>query len=136
MGRNHPLRAHPLSQSDTELPCIVWTVPFPVACVTFLRIADGEARGRWNRTDILGHLSSVIAYGLFDMSYEGDYMVFPPNGQSLSEKEVAEMEHAVREIRSQVFRSDEEWMKEALVDVVTAQARYQNLPHTAGVQRF
>lgn len=53
------------------------------------------------------------------MSYEENYMEFPPDDQPHSEKEVAEMEHAVREIRSQVFRGDEEWMTEALVDVVT-----------------
>lgn len=71
------------------------------------------------------------------MSYEGDYMEFPPDDQPLSEKEVAEMEHAVREIRSWVLNSDEEWMTEALVDVVvTGKACYHNLPHTLDVQKF
>lgn len=70
------------------------------------------------------------------MSYERDYMEFPPTGQLLSEKEVAKMEHAVREVRSWVLRSNEEWMKEALVDGVRGRARYHNLTHAVGGQKF
>lgn len=115
--------------SDTGLPCTVWTVPIPVACAAFLRIATRERRGARLRESMLGELSGVIAYGLFDMSYEGDYMEFPANGEPLTDKEVLEMENAVREIKSWVFRDDDEWMSEALIQIVQGKARYHDLPH-------
>ncbi|POR33379.1 Uncharacterized protein TPAR_06427 [Tolypocladium paradoxum] len=116
--------------SDTSLPCTVWTVPFPVACAAFLRLAARERRGSLLRTSILGELANVVGYRRFDMSYEGDYMEFPADDQPLSDKEVFEMENAVREIRSWVLRGDDEWMREALIQVVVGQASYDDLPHS------
>ncbi|PNY22836.1 Uncharacterized protein TCAP_07056 [Tolypocladium capitatum] len=40
--------------SDTGLPCTVWTVPFPVACAAFLRLAARERRGSPLRRSLLG----------------------------------------------------------------------------------
>ncbi|KAK0727587.1 hypothetical protein B0T26DRAFT_672232 [Lasiosphaeria miniovina] len=61
------------------LPNTVRTVPLPVACAAFVRMAAREKRASRLRTRIFEQLSSVITHSLFDMSYEGDYMEFPPN---------------------------------------------------------
>ncbi|KAM4056552.1 Glycosyl transferase, family 25 [Hirsutella rhossiliensis] len=74
--------------------------------------------------------SPAIAYRLFDMSYEGDYVELPSNDEPLSDKELEEMEKALEEIRSWVWRNDEEWMGEALLQVVAGKARYDDLPHS------
>lgn len=119
----------PLTHSDTGLPCTVWTVPFPAACASFLRIATHE---RDNNSVIrmlyLGHVANVVAYQLFDMSYEGAYMELPSDDEPLSGKEVLEMERAVEQIRGWTWRSEEEWMGEALVQVVTGKVPYRDLP--------
>ncbi|KPM36287.1 hypothetical protein AK830_g10287 [Neonectria ditissima] len=119
----------PTSACDIKLPCTVWTVPISVACTAFLRLAAREKRGSFARTNIIDGLASVIAYAFFNMSYEGDYMEFPEDAEPLSGRELSELDNAVREIQSWEFRPDEEWMKKAMIEVVSGKARYEDLPH-------
>ncbi|KAK0718170.1 hypothetical protein B0T26DRAFT_741222 [Lasiosphaeria miniovina] len=102
-----------------SLPPSARTVPLPAACAAFARIAAREKRASPVRSGVIQQLSSVVAYSLFDMSYEGDYMEILSNDQPLSEAEMLEIEHAVKEIRSWTFRKDEEWIKDMLIDIYT-----------------
>jgi hypothetical protein len=70
----------------------------------------------------------LIGYGLFDMSYEGDYMEFPANEEPLSDQEILEIESAVAEMNKWAFRSDEEWIREILIQIVTGKKSYDDLP--------
>ncbi|KAI5861124.1 hypothetical protein GGS23DRAFT_154154 [Durotheca rogersii] len=121
----------PISSPTNSIPWPsfpVRTVPLPVACATFVRMAARERRGSSFRMGIIGELANVIAYSLFDMTYEGDHMEFLPDDQPLSDKEKLEMENAVGQINTWVFRDDEEWIRLALVQVVTGKASYDDLP--------
>lgn len=78
----------------------------------------------------------MITYGLFDMSYDGDYMDIPPNEQPLSDEEKLEINNAVEEMRRWTFRTDEEWMREFLIQIVTGSKTYDDLPDYFGGARY
>lgn len=80
---------------------------------------------------LIAERASVIAYSMFDTSYKGDYMELLPNDQPPSDKEMLEMENAVGNINSWVFRPDEEWIREEHIQVVTGKASYDDLPYKA-----
>ena len=115
--------------SQPTLPRNTLTVPLPATCAAFVRMAARETRGSWVREALFEGLAGVILYSLFDMSYEGDYMEFPPNDEPLSDKEVLEIENAVATMRKWAFRNDEEWIREALIQITTAKKRYEDLPY-------
>ncbi|KAK3339625.1 hypothetical protein B0T25DRAFT_594432 [Lasiosphaeria hispida] len=117
-----------------SLPPSARTVPLPAACATFARIAAREKRASPVRSCVIQQLSSVVAYSLFDMSYEGDYMEILPNHQPLSEAEMLEIEHAVKEIKSLKFRKDEEWIKDLLVDIYTGKKTFRDIPCEKGIE--
>ncbi|KAG9228108.1 hypothetical protein BJ875DRAFT_390104, partial [Amylocarpus encephaloides] len=71
---------------------------------------------------------NVLTYSLFDMSYDGDYVEFQPNDQPLTEKEILEKTKAVSEIRGWILIKDDEWIKDALVQIVSEEARYEDMP--------
>ncbi|KAK1763295.1 hypothetical protein QBC33DRAFT_246239 [Phialemonium atrogriseum] len=121
----------PISAQDASqptLPSFVQTMPLPVACAALVRIAAREKRGSPLREGVIERLSSIIGYSLFDMSYEGDYMEFPPNDQPLSDQETLEIQNAVVKMNKCVFREDEEWIKEILVQIVSGKMDYVDLP--------
>jgi hypothetical protein len=125
----------PISVKDSSqptLPSSVWTVPLPTACAAFVRIAAREKRGSLLRTKIIERLASVIGYGLFDMSYEGDYMEFLPNDQPLSDQEKLEIENALVEMNKWDFRKEEEWIRDILIQIVTGKKTYDDLPYQEG----
>lgn len=78
--------------------------------------------------EIIGHLCSVIAYHYFDTSYEGDYLELPPDDQPWSEKEVREMENAVRALRGWEMKEGEEWIRSELIRAMTGVISYDDLP--------
>lgn len=120
----------PCDRSDLALPCRIWTITFPAACATFLRLSAKEKLGSDFRWGLRCQLTSAIAHGLFDMSYEGCYDEDPPADEPFSEEEQAEMDGAIAKIRGWVWRSDEEWLREALIDAVTGKISYDDLPHS------
>ena len=87
-----------------------------------------ERRGSQLRFHLISDLCNLIAYNLFDMSYEGDYMEFLPDDQPLTEKEISEMIKATSEIRGWILRKDDEWIKDALVKIISGESRYEDLP--------
>ena len=92
-------------------------------------MAAREHRGSFLRQKLISDLSNVLAYGLFDMSYEGDYMEFKDDDEPETEAEKLERERAVDEIRRWSWRDDEIWIGDALVAMVAGKARYQDLPY-------
>ncbi len=107
----------------------VLTLPRPVACATLMRLAARERRSSPLRQRLLAYLATIIAYGLFDMSYDGDYMVFKVDDEPESETERAEKEVALLEIKRWSWRNDELWMGEALAAVVAGTISYDDLPY-------
>jgi len=92
-------------------------------------MAAREHRGSFLRQKLISDLSNVLAYGLFDMTYEGDYMEFKADDEPETEAEKLERERAVDEIRRWSWRDDEIWIGDALVTIVAGKARYQDLPY-------
>jgi hypothetical protein len=120
----------PQSRGTPPSPCNnVLTVSRATVCATFVRMAAREHRGSFLRQKLISDLSNVLAYGLFDMSYEGDYMEFKADDEPETEAEKLERERAVDEIRRWGWRDDEIWIGDALVAMVAGKARYQDLPY-------
>jgi hypothetical protein len=92
-------------------------------------MAAREHRGSNLRQILISDLSKVITHGLFDMSYEGDYMEFKADDEPETEEERLERERAVDEIRRWSWRDDEMWIGEALVAIVAGKAKYEDLPY-------
>ena len=118
----------PVPNNQPPPPYTVWTVPLPAVCAAFVRMVARERQGSQLRFRLIADLCNVLTYSLFDMSYEGDYMEFPPDDQPLTEKEISEITKAVSEIRGWILRKDDEWIKDALVKIVSGEARYADLP--------
>lgn len=110
------------------LPSFIQTVPLSVACAALVRIAIREDRSSRLRTNVIETLSSVISNGLFDMSYEGEYMELLPDEQPLSYEELLEIENAEAEMLRWTFRRNEEWIREILIQIVTGEKTYDDLP--------
>lgn len=92
-------------------------------------MAAREHRDSFLRQKLISDLWNVLGYGLFDMSYEGDYMEFKADDEPETEAEKLERERAVDEIRRWSWRDDEIWIGDALVAMVAGKARYQDLPY-------
>ncbi|PNP58550.1 hypothetical protein THARTR1_01566 [Trichoderma harzianum] len=71
------------SQKNPPIPSFIQTVPLSVACAALVRIAIRQNRSSRLRTNVIENLSSFIPNGLFDMSYDGEYMELPPDEQPL-----------------------------------------------------
>ncbi|KAK0655356.1 hypothetical protein B0T16DRAFT_315117 [Cercophora newfieldiana] len=113
----------------------VHTVSLSTACAALVRIAARENRGSQLRASAIECLASLIGYGLLDMSHDGDYMEFPSEEQPLSDQETLEMENAVAEMNRWAFRNDEEWIRETLIQIVTGEKSYDDLPSRIGSRR-
>ncbi len=112
----------PLPDASTN-----YTVPLPAACAALIRVAIKQRHLLHLRSGYICHLAGLIGYNLFDMSYDGDYSDIPGNDVPLSSAELAEIDEAVRRIRSWRFRPSEQWMQELLVRVVTMKAKYEDI---------
>jgi hypothetical protein len=92
-------------------------------------MAAREARGSDLRHKLISDLSNVLTYGLFDMSYDGDYMEFKADDEPETEAERLERERAVKEIQRWSWRDDEFWIRDALMAIVAGKAKYEDLPY-------
>ena len=92
-------------------------------------MAAREHRGSSLRQKLISDLSKVLTYGLFDMSYEGDYMEFKADDEPETEAERLERGRAVNEIQRWNWRDDEIWVGDALVAIVAGKAKYEDLPY-------
>ncbi|XTI82720.1 hypothetical protein V2W45_1516701 [Cenococcum geophilum] len=103
------------TRSTPQSPCNVLTLSRAAACATFVRMAAREHRGSDLRHILILDLAKVLTYGLFGMSYDGDYMEFKADDEP-------ERERAVDEIKRLGMR---------LVAIVAGQAKYEDLPYCA-----
>jgi hypothetical protein len=94
-------------------------------------MAVREHQGSSLRRILISDLTKVLIYGLFDMSYEGDYMEFKANDEPETKAEQLERERAVDEIKRWGWRDDECWIGDILVAIVAGQAKYEDLPYCA-----
>lgn len=91
----------------------------------------------------IADLSNVIAYSMFDMSYEGSYLKtaedevndeavdFWENDEDkavLAEKEALEIKDALNKIRGWHFRKNEDWTRDTLIQLVSGKILYEELP--------
>lgn len=124
------------------LPPSTMTVPLPAACAALARIAcrtDGPTATRTHKSSMIlqaqlvDHISGIVTYSLFDMSYEGDYMVHLPNSVPLSDAEVLEIEQAVAAVQGWKLREEDQWVKDTLVDIFKGKKDYNAfLPRRPG----
>lgn len=93
------------------------------------------------RVMAIADLSSVIAYSMFDMTYEGSYMSCPEDDmdeagdiltdgekEKRAEKEALEMENALNSIREWHLTPDTEWARDVLIRLVSGALQYELLP--------
>ncbi|KAI1389473.1 uncharacterized protein F4822DRAFT_442760 [Hypoxylon trugodes] len=116
-----------LSASENKLPCTVHTVSISVACTALMRIMTREKRGSRLRARVTAELVNAITHHYFDTSYEGDYMDIPPDTQPWTEKEVTEMNNAIKDIESWKMREGEEWIRSELIRAVSGKIGYHEL---------
>ncbi|KAK2034104.1 hypothetical protein LX32DRAFT_579614 [Colletotrichum zoysiae] len=128
--------------TDISLPCTIWTVPMPAFCAASLRIIMQEECGSRVRGMAVADLANVIAYRMFDMSYEGSYLQNPEDDVDdeavgfqkdedaavLADKEASDMKNAVDNIRGWEFKKDGDWNRNTLIQLVTGKQRYDDLP--------
>jgi hypothetical protein len=110
------------------LPPSTFTVPLPAACAALARIAARQGCSPNLRMIVLEQLSRIVAYSLFDMSHEGDYMDIPPNSQPLSDAEVLEIELAVAVVKGWKMREGEDWIKDTLVAIFRGKKDWSDFP--------
>lgn len=94
-----------------------------IAC--YVRKLSSIRFGDMSRTILHYNLSSIIAYGLFDMSYEGDYMSLDFSQEEM-ETSVASALEQYRKWEG--WRDDEIWIADAMEWIIQGKARYEYLP--------
>ncbi|MCJ1263116.1 hypothetical protein MMC22_002986 [Lobaria immixta] len=111
---------------DDAMPVSVFTTrPAPLAAC-FVRLIS-----RVHFTDPMSRhlkydLSRLLAYNLFDMSYEGDYMVF---GEESQEDIDIEINRGLGLFRKwEGWRDDEMWIADALEAIIQGKGKYEYLP--------
>ncbi|KAF2395891.1 hypothetical protein EJ06DRAFT_484483 [Trichodelitschia bisporula] len=109
------------------------TVPLQATCTALARMAAREDRRSRLRGKFTESLGSVMVETLFDTSYEGDYAVTLPNEVLLSEKEVAEIENAIKTVKGWTFRSGEEWIGRYICQAIRNEREWNQLPARGGV---
>ncbi|KAF5551291.1 hypothetical protein FMEXI_3409 [Fusarium mexicanum] len=110
---------------SATLPCPLWTVPMPALCAAYLRILIRADIPTLVRAMANADLSGIIAYSLFDMSYEGDYMPTPEDLEHLdaaekermAEKDALEMENALSSIKQWQFTEETEWARDIMLQL-------------------
>lgn len=108
------------------MPVFVFTTqPAPLAaCIVRLL-------GRSRSTDAMTchlryELATLIAYTLFDMSYEGDYMVLDEPSPEESERVINGGLDLFRKWEG--WRDDEIWIPDALEAIIQGTGKYECLP--------
>ncbi|KAG5812433.1 hypothetical protein H9Q74_010738 [Fusarium xylarioides] len=125
-----------LAVDSPQLPCPLWTVPIPAFCAAYLRIIMQDHVGSTVRLMANADLASVIGYSMFDMSYEGDYMLTPEDlehlddaeKEKMAEKDALEMENALSSIKQWEFTKETEWARDMILQLVSGKLSYYDLP--------
>lgn len=117
----------PILEADglrPPLPPSTLTIPLPAACAALARIAARPECSMCLQFQLLDHISGIVTYSLFDMSYEGNYMEILPNSVSLSDAEVLEIEQAIATVQGWKLRQEDQWVKDTLVDIFRRKKDY------------
>ncbi|KAF5602204.1 uncharacterized protein FSUBG_7879 [Fusarium subglutinans] len=120
---------------SATLPCPLWTVPMPAICAAYLRILMRPDIQTMVRAMANADLSGIVAYSMFDMSYEGDYMPTPEDLEHLdaaekermAEKDALEMENALCSIKQWQFTEETEWARDMMLQLVSGKLSYDDL---------
>ncbi|SPJ79393.1 uncharacterized protein FTOL_07784 [Fusarium torulosum] len=121
---------------NTNLPCSIWTIPIPAFCAAYLRILMQEGPESRIQFIATADLSGVIAYSMFDMSYEGSYMPAPGDDdyEEDEEKDALELEKAIETIKKWNFTEDTEWARDIMLQLVSGRLQYESLPGMGGTR--
>ena len=111
-----------------KTPEFVKTISIASTCAAIIRIMTKLSRRNELRRRLLVDLTSIVAYCLSDMSYEGMYMDIPGNDVPLSDKEKQDIEAAVADMQAWPFHDDETWMRDFMVQAVRGERNYDELP--------
>ena len=83
-------------------------------------------------------LSAVIAYSLFDMSYEGDVMFCPEDGvhdeeqlKAIAEKDARELKEAIATIEAWRLREEDQWVRNTVIRLISGEMQYEDLSSDA-----
>ncbi|KAL7928857.1 hypothetical protein V8C35DRAFT_220483 [Trichoderma chlorosporum] len=106
----------------------IWTVPLAAACTAMVRLICAEPRASHFRRRLKADLVNLIAYSFCDTSYEGDYEEILGSEVPLQKSEILEIENAVAKIKSWDMRDGEEWIREALIKLVSGTMTGDQLP--------
>jgi len=104
-------------------PSNIRTLPLSTFTIASVRILRRDYRDLYLKNDIYCDITDAVVYNLFDMSYEGDVMEIPDNDVPLSKDEVREIEQASATIRGWKLERGDEWIKEAVIDLITTNSR-------------
>lgn len=124
--RANELRKVPLNLGDADaMPVSVFTTsPAPLAAC-FVRLISRAPQN--SMSDHLNHdLCFVLSYLLFDMSYEGDYMVIEEVSQEDIDRQVSRGLDLFQ--KWQGWRDDEMWIADALEAIIQGKGKYEYLP--------
>jgi hypothetical protein len=138
------IQMNELTAIPSSSPRTIWTVPLPVFCTASLRIIMQEDHQSYARAMAIADLTNVVAYSMFDMSYEGNYMKFPEdefdengeisqedrqkNIEAAKEKDTLEMQNALETMRGWKLTRESEWAREMMMDLVSGKREYRRLP--------
>jgi len=130
-----PDELYPIPTTDDALPSPydILTVSRAATCAAYVRMVAREGRGSDLRCTLIEDLSKVLISGLFDITYEGDYMELKSDDEPETDVEKLERERAVDEVKLWGWRKDETWIGDALVALVAGKARYDDLPYCGEV---
>lgn len=118
--------SNPLHYS--EPPLDIFIVPLSVVCAAYARLASREHQSSDLRRKLLCDLTCLVVEALFDTSYQGDYQEIIPDSVPFTEEELIEMDNAATEIASWNSRPGEEWIKQHLINLVTAKGTNADFP--------
>jgi hypothetical protein len=78
---------------------VTLSLSLSAACAALIRLTAREQRDSSLRLKLIADIASIVGYGLFDMSYEGDYMTFKADDEPEPEAARAEKEGALQRIK-------------------------------------
>ncbi|MCJ1469759.1 hypothetical protein MMC07_008401 [Pseudocyphellaria aurata] len=115
-----------LDRSNIAMPVTVYTTGLAPLAASFVRIMSQIPIHDRLRRRLKLDLVQVLTYNLFDMSYEGDYMVLGEETQEDIDRQINRGLNLFRKLEG--WRDDEMWIADALETIVQGTGKYDALP--------
>ncbi|MCJ1465692.1 hypothetical protein MMC07_004311 [Pseudocyphellaria aurata] len=115
-----------LGHLTPAMPVTVLTTKVAPLAASFVRNISRIPRRDRLRSRLLHDLVQVLSYNLFDMSYEGDYMVLGEETQEDIDRQITRGLNLFRKLEG--WRDDEMWIADALEAIVHGKGHYDDLP--------